>query len=531
MRQTLLRIPIDADWWLGFGLVPGFGFGLVLVLWILAGGLWFYLNRKSLPAGNQLVHAVLWGLIAVLIIKAPDLVQRGPRAEIAAQSAIIEQPVKSSQLAEHYLARGRAYEQVYEYQNAIEDYKAAIEVAPEADAGHLQLAWLYATCPNAEYRYGEKAVELAQAAFDKAEVRTAIHWDTLGAAHAAAGDFAQALRAGQTAATSAEASADPQIRGRLPDIRARIAEYRDEQLHVEPRFAQTFPQSLPVRGYGFLMFLGFLAAVATSIRLASRVGISADVIWDIGIWGLLGGIVCGRLFYLVQYHERVFEGRSGRELLLAPFELQEGGLVLLGGLLGGSAVFLGYCAYRKLKPLLMADIAVPGFFAALAFGRLGCLMNGCCYGDRCELPWAIQFPLGSVPDMALVLRGFLSPESLWSMPLHPSQIYSSVNALILAFLTATYFRYRSRDGEVLAMGMLTYPVTRFAIEYLRGDEMGKFGTGFTISQLVSLGLFAGGLVYLFWLTRRPRQLTPAQRTSSPAKENSTHQKPVSATAG
>ncbi len=147
-------------------------------------------------------------------------------------------------------------------------------------------------------------------------------------------------------------------------------------------------------------------------------------------------------------------------------------------------------------------------------------MNGCCYGDRCELPWAIQFPLGSVPDMALVIRGFVSPDSPWSMPLQPTQIYSSLNALVLAFLTATYFRYRNRDGAVLAMGMLTYPITRFSIEYLRGDEMGQFGTSFTISQWVSVGLFCAGLVYLFWLSRRPQTVTLAhnqQATQTPPK--------------
>ncbi len=304
---------------------------------------------------------------------------------------------------------------------------------------------------------------------------------------------------------------------------ARLANYGEGQSYTEPRFAQTFPQSLPVRGYGFLMSLGFLAGGITATLLARRVGIPGDVVWDLGIAALFGGIVGARLFYLVQYPDHVFKDKSGWELVLAPFQLQEGGLVLLGGLIFGSVVFLTYARLRKVKPLLMADIALPGFFVALAFGRLGCLMNGCCYGDRCELPWALEFPLGSVPDMALVIKGFIAPESQSSMPLHPTQIYSSLDALILAFLTITYFRYRSRDGEVLALGMLTYPITRFCIEYLRGDEMGQFGTGFTISQLVSLGIFGTGLVFAFWLSHRPRQsaqgsTTSAERNPHPIKE-------------
>lgn len=518
MRQTLLRIPMDADWWLGFGYVPGFGFGLVLLLWVLFGAIWLYRNHKAL----SIAPILTWLVVAVVIVKAPDLAQRKPRDIIESQSAMIGSEAHSPKLIESYLTRGQAYEQVYEYENAAKDYESGIEAAPEHDAGFLRLAWLYATCPEAEFRDGEKALEYAQTAFNYAAPANAIHWDTLAAAHAELGNFDEAMNAAQRAAMLADRSNDLAIRTRLPEIRARLETYETGRSFTEPRFAQTFPQSLPVRGYGFLMCLGFLVGGVTSILLARRVGIAPDVVWDLGIFALIGGIVGARMFYLVQYREHLFRDKSGIEVLLVPFQLQEGGLVLLGGLIFGSLVFLLYAWYRKLNPLLMADIALPGFFVALAFGRLGCLMNGCCYGDRCELPWAIEFPLGSVPDMALVFRGFVAPESLHSMPLHPTQIYSSLDALVLAFLTIIYFRYRSRNGEVLALGMLTYPITRFSIEYLRGDEMGQFGTGLTISQLVSLGLFVSGLVFAFWLKWRPRlsadgMPAPVRQTAGPAK--------------
>lgn len=530
MRQTLLRIPLDADWSFVFFQVPGFGFGLVLVLWILAGGYWLYRNRAELQVGRVLVPGLVWLAVAYAIVMIPRWVQKTPRSVIAAQTIAINEQMKSRQLLENYQIRGKAYEQVYEYENAAQDFQAMIEIAPDHEAGYLELAWLRATAPDPDSRDGQAAVQLAQSALETAKTKTALHYDTLAAAYAEAGDFERAVPAEQAAAKLAERSPDPLIRERLQDIRNRLEAYSAQKTYHEPRFAQTFPQSLPIRGYGFMMFLGFIGAGLTASRLAARVGITSDVVWDLGIWGLLGGIVGARLFYLVQYHERVFGGKSGLALLTAPFELQEGGLVLLGGVLMGSAVFIGYCLVKGLKPLLMADIALPGFFVALAFGRLGCLMNGCCYGDRCELPWAIQFPLGSVPDMALVFRGFISPESPFSMALHPSQIYSSINALILAFLTATYFRYRQRDGAVLALGMLTYPITRFAIEYLRGDEMGQYGTGFTISQLVSLGLFLGGWIYLFWLSRRPRTLTTAH-VSNPQEAPANPKQPASAAAG
>ena len=83
-----------------------------------------------------------------------------------------------------------------------------------------------------------------------------------------------------------------------------------------------------------------------------------------------------------------------------------------------------------------------------------------------------------------------------------TSLSGSLNALLLAFLTARYFRLPHRDGAVLAVGWLTYPITRFVIEYLRGDELGKFNTSLTISQWVSIGMLLSGIVYTTWLTRQ-----------------------------
>ena len=141
---------------------------------------------------------------------------------------------------------------------------------------------------------------------------------------------------------------------------------------------------------------------------------------------------------------------------------------------------------------------MPSFFIGLAFGRFGCFLNGCCYGDHCTLPWAVTFPHGSVPFAALVARGFLSPDAAASLPLHPTQLYSVMNAFVLAFLTAMCFRHRRCDGAVLALALIVYPFTRIVIETLRGDEMGQFGTGLTISQLLSCGVMAVGIGLGAW---------------------------------
>ena len=109
--------------------------------------------------------------------------------------------------------------------------------------------------------------------------------------------------------------------------------------------------------------------------------------------------------------------------------------------------------------------------------------------------------------MALMNRGVLEDAAEKCIPLHPTQIYSSINAFVLAFVTACYFRYRTKDGAVLLIAMLLYPISRFTIEFLRSDELGKFNTSLTISQWVSIGLFLAGLVYMFWLAKFGKVLT------------------------
>jgi phosphatidylglycerol:prolipoprotein diacylglycerol transferase len=224
----------------------------------------------------------------------------------------------------------------------------------------------------------------------------------------------------------------------------------------------------------------------------------------------LAGIVGARLFYLIQKPDHVFESaRTVGDYVLAAINLREGGLVFYGSVLGGIAAYLVFCRRRKIDALYLADVVVPPILVGVAFGRLGCLLNGCCFGDVCSLPWKITFPLGSVPDMSLVQQGLLFPDSLSSLPLHPTQVYSSLDAIILACLTAAYFPRRAFNGAVTVLGLTTYAVTRFAIEILRGDEAGQFGTALTIAQWLSIGVFIYAIGLGLWCWhRRGRKACP-----------------------
>src|SRR5580698_9662903 len=240
------------------------------------------------------------------------------------------------------------------------------------------------------------------------------------------------------------------------------------------------------------------------------------MIWDIGIWLFIAGVIGCRVFYCIQYGSRLFYNDVGGhtvlkslpEMFIAAINLPDGGLVYYGGMPAGLLAAIWISRKRHVDLLALGDIVIPSLFLGMAFGRIGCFLNGCCYGDRCDLPWGVQFPMGSVPDMALVLRGFVGADQDLTMRLHPTQLYSSLDGLFLFLLTHAYFPFRPRNGAVIALGALTYPLTRFALETLRGDELGQFSTSLTISQWISILTFAVGVVFTIWLSRRPKLSVP-----------------------
>jgi phosphatidylglycerol:prolipoprotein diacylglycerol transferase len=278
-----------------------------------------------------------------------------------------------------------------------------------------------------------------------------------------------------------------------------------------------------VFGFGAMIVLAFISATWLGSWRAKREKLDPEVILDMAFWVVFSGMIGARLFYSYEYWGK--EIKSLWDIL----QYWKGGIVFYGGILGGSIAFLVYRHYRPFPLRPYMDVIAPSIAIGIFFGRIGCFLNGCCYGDPCQLPWAVSFPRYSPPWAHQVALGLISHDALWSpdllgaiagsslalgvsphdalwsLPIHPTQIYAAIDGLVLLLLLSAYYPLRKRDGEVMALLMVTYPVTRFLVEFLRNDEVAFFA-GMTISQTISLVLFAAGLVYWAWLLTQPKVL-------------------------
>jgi len=147
-----------------------------------------------------------------------------------------------------------------------------------------------------------------------------------------------------------------------------------------------------------------------------------------------------------------------------------------------------------------------------AFGRIGCLMHGCCHGSLFEGPCGVAYPARSMAWEGQVAEGLIPEQALRSLPVHPVQVYEALLNLGIYGLLFLAYRRPHRDGRIVALYLVTYPVARFALEFLRGDarlrplEAGAIPilSSLSVAQWTSASLFALGC--FLWTRTRP---TPA----------------------
>lgn len=190
-------------------------------------------------------------------------------------------------------------------------------------------------------------------------------------------------------------------------------------LVLMPRF---FPGGLPIRGYGFMLLVGVSSAVGLAAHRARRVGINPELIFSMAFWLFVAGIVGARLFHVIEYWSEDYQHDTLFATLKAIVNIPQGGLVFYGSLIGGAAAFGLFVWRHRLPFLAFGDLVTPSVMLGLAFGRVGCLLNGCCFGGACDLPWAVTFPQGSPPYQSQLYEGTLLGLHLTGPPGEPPQI-------------------------------------------------------------------------------------------------------------
>lgn len=251
----------------------------------------------------------------------------------------------------------------------------------------------------------------------------------------------------------------------------------------------------PIRTYGVAVAIGFLSAVAIASYLSKKENINPSIIFDLGIYVLVGTIIGARIFYIIFYDWSYFMANP-----LKLFAIWEGGLVFYGGLVGGIIGGLYFVKKMGLNVLKLADVSAVGIPLGLFWGRLGCLGYGCCYGAVAPkwFPWKIHFPAMGNPITGYtpafeshVHNGLIQATEKFSLYVYPTQIISSLNGLLLFFILFLVYKHKKFDGQIGALFLILYAFTRFLIEFLRVEP---HWLGISTSQWIGLIIFLCGLL-------------------------------------
>ncbi|MFH1825955.1 MAG: prolipoprotein diacylglyceryl transferase [bacterium] len=237
---------------------------------------------------------------------------------------------------------------------------------------------------------------------------------------------------------------------------------------------------LVIHSYGLMIAIAFLVGIIMAIHYAKKVGWPADLILDLAIWSIIGAIVGARLMYVVG------QWSYYRGNLLDIFMVQKGGLAFLGGFLISLLLVTILGRRKKISLLRLFDVCAPSVSIGYAIARVGCFLNGCCFGKPTDFIFGLKFPFGSVA------YSHFPHEAV-----HPTQLYALVFMLFVFLFIIYLWRRRKYDGQIFYTWLVLYGTYRFLVEFLRYCPPNLYVLGLNPGQWIALGLFVVGAIGLF----------------------------------
>lgn len=237
---------------------------------------------------------------------------------------------------------------------------------------------------------------------------------------------------------------------------------------------------ITIYSWGTFVALGFLIGILLAMRWAKRENIDPDHVLNISVLSIISSIIGARIVYVIKYWD------SYRNRLISILHLWDGGLIFFGGFLTALVVILLYLRKYKIPYWKFLDISAPALTIGSAIGRIGCFLNGCCYGYDTPLLWGVKFPN---------IYGYR----------HATELYYTFG-FIIVFLYLLYIKkHKSFEGEITTKFFIYYSLTFFIVEVFR-DNMRNF-LYLTGSQVMSLALIIFG-IYAFNRRLRNQPLLP-----------------------
>lgn len=251
-----------------------------------------------------------------------------------------------------------------------------------------------------------------------------------------------------------------------------------------------------IYSYGVMLAISFLLGIYWAMARAEKRGVDKNHIMDLSILVVLSAILGSRFLYVVTHVEE-FKGRWLDTInpIQSTGDIGIAGLSMLGGVVFTLIAVVVFSYRKQISILRLFDILAPSFALGIFITRIGCFLNGCCYGNPCELPWGMVFPLTS--PAGSMFQG---------IAIHPTQLYSSLYGLVILIILFFLDKKERFDGFIFSCFFILYGIARFSIDFVRYYEesvmVNLMGWEITINQVISLLMILVGIVFLWVLPKK-----------------------------